>query len=137
MGIQQILKPKSKEDIDRAILDMLDKTPTLPEFLRDFELFQYMQVVKAYDYIRTTYLKAPPDEIFIVYHTNPLYEKMKYKLRSFDYTNQVIKNIKFVAGPYSHALIKKNSRAAELFGGTVNAVMIPLNRILDLLLEKK
>lgn len=133
MGIDKILRPKTSKEIDETIANLLAKTPNLPEFLRDHELFKYVKIVKAYDHIATRLLKESPEDVFMIHSSNPLFKMIKEKLQSYDFLNQPIKNIRFIGGPFTHALVKKESKVAELYGGIGSAVMIGLDHIIEII----
>jgi len=132
MNIRDILRPKTKKEINQALAEALAETPTMVEFIIDHEIFQYHRSLKAWHYIADL-VKTPPDELYVIYANNKLFKMIKPKLDSYDSLNQPIKNIKFMGGPFSHSLVKKNSRVAELYGGTMTAIMVSLDHLIEMI----
>jgi len=131
MGIRDILRPKTKREIDQSLADVLAETPTLVEFVVDHDIFKYPRALKAWHYIADL-IKTTPDELYIIHANHQLFKLLKPKLDDFAYVNHPIKNIKFMGGPFSHALVKKNARIAELYGGSMSAIMVSLDHIIDM-----
>lgn len=132
MAIKNILKPKTQSELEQIISDVLVQTPTLIEFVMDHEIFKYHRVLKAYHYIADI-IKTPPEELYVIYADNLFYKIVKPSINNYNNRNQPIQNIKFVGGPFSYALIKKNSRAAELYGGYLPAIIIGLDHLIDII----
>ena len=131
MGINDILRPKTKREIDQSLADVLAETPTLIEFVVDHNILQYHRVLKAYHYIADL-IKTSPEELYIIYQNHQLYKLLKPKLDHFEALNHPIKNVKFMGGPFSHALVKKKAKHAELYGGSVSAIMVSLDHIIEM-----
>jgi len=134
MKIGDILKPKSREELDQAVVNLITEAPTLVEFVVDHDIIQWHRVLKAYHYIADDLLKQKdPNEVYIIFTNSALYKIIEKRLSQYDYSNHPIKNVQFLGGPFKYALVKKGSGVAELYGGSLSAVMIGLDHILDLI----
>jgi len=137
MGIRDILRPKSRGEIDQAIANLITESPDLVQFIHDYGILDSHRTLKAYDYVARTLLKEKdPHDVYIIFTNNPLFKRIQKALVKFEYTNGVTKNIKFMSGPFSYTLVKKRSKVAELYGGHLQAFMIGIDHILELLTEK-
>jgi hypothetical protein len=127
MMIEKILKPKTQEEIDKNIDEILGDSLNIVQLLQEYELIKFKRVVRAYDYIAKN-LGESPLKVYIIFSDNILYDTINNRyLNSHIITNSVRENIRIDGGPFYRILIWKNKIATSK--GILQALMISRKQI--------
>ncbi len=128
MKISEILKQKTKEEIDET----LKFYSTLQQFLRDYQITKYKRADKAFNYI-CRLLGDTPSNIYCIGPNDPFYRCVMLQLNDELYYNYPKQVIKIPSCSFHQAIIFKNPKgllAAQLNSFfSINIILISKNNL--------
>jgi hypothetical protein len=135
MSIENILVPKTKEQIEQSINEYLKDAYPLKKFIEDYKPVK--RELKTYAYIISK-LDERADNIYIISDKNSLYRTLVQHITGCFMTNSVRKKVDFtVRGSCFNKALIYGEEFAILEGGSLGltAIMIGKDKILKKIFE--
>lgn len=135
MSIENILVPKTKEQIEESINEYLKDAYPLKKFIQDYKPVK--RELKTYAYIISK-LDERPENIYIISDKNGLYRTLSQHITGYFMINLVRKKVDFtVRGSCFNKALIYGEEFAVLEGGSLGltAIMIGKDKILKKIFE--
>lgn len=135
MSIENILVPKTKEQIEQSINEYLKDAYPLKKFIQDYKPVK--RELKTYAYIISK-LDERPENIYIISDKNGLYRTLLQHITGYFMINLVRKKVDFtVRGSCFNKALIYGEEFAVLEGGSLGstAIMIGKDKILKKIFE--
>lgn len=134
-GLFNILKPKSKDEIDSIIQEKIENLPTLVDFIYENGINDVFQTLKQYDKVAKL-LKTPPNEVFVIDRSNDLYEVISKNVTN-DFHERIggkfLKKLDFPTGPHRYGEVFQ--RFAYFSTMTKHCFMMSMKNLIRMLMQ--